>query len=90
MAPKPGPDPVVLRELFGLTPVESRVASIISTGASPEDVAEKIGIAFETVRNHLKAVFAKTGTHRQSELANLLSQLSPLHSAKEAGRESDF
>jgi DNA-binding CsgD family transcriptional regulator len=53
---KPRPDPAVLREVFGLTPVESRVAAIISTGTSPEQVAGEIGISFETVRNHLKAI----------------------------------
>jgi DNA-binding CsgD family transcriptional regulator len=82
LAPKPSPDPAVLRQLFSLTHMESRVASIISTGASPEEAAEEIGIAFETTRNHLKAVFAKTGTHRQSALANLLSQLTPLYSSE--------
>jgi DNA-binding CsgD family transcriptional regulator/PAS domain-containing protein len=82
LAPKLRPDPAVLRQLFGLTPVESRVASIISTGVSPEEAAEEIGIAFETARNHLKAVFAKTSTHRQSELANLLGQLAPLYSTE--------
>jgi DNA-binding CsgD family transcriptional regulator/PAS domain-containing protein len=72
---KPRPDPAVLREAFGLTPVESRVAAIMSTGASPEHVAEEMRISFETVRNHLKAVYAKTSTHRQGELVALLSQL---------------
>jgi DNA-binding CsgD family transcriptional regulator len=72
---RPGPDPAVLRQLFGLTRMESRVASIISTGASPEEAAENMGISFETARNHLKAVFAKTGTHRQGELVALLSRL---------------
>jgi DNA-binding CsgD family transcriptional regulator len=62
--------------------MESKVASIISTGASPEDAAREIGIAFETTRNHLKGVFAKTGAHRQSELANLLSQVRPVYSVE--------
>jgi|SRR5581483_6864788 len=75
LAPKLGPDPALLRQLFGLTRVESRVASIISTGASLEQAAERMGISFETARNHLKAVFAKTGTHRQGELVALLSRL---------------
>jgi DNA-binding CsgD family transcriptional regulator len=80
LAPKIRPDPAVLRQLFGLTPTESKVASIISTGASPEEAAEELGVAIVTARNHLKSIFAKTGTHRQSELANLLSQLAPLYS----------
>jgi DNA-binding CsgD family transcriptional regulator len=69
------PNPVLLAQVFGLTPAESRVASIIASGASPEDAAKEIGIAFETARNHLKRVLAKTGTHRQGELVALLSRV---------------
>lgn len=29
----------------------------------------------ETARNHLKSASSKTGTHRQSELVSLISQL---------------
>jgi DNA-binding CsgD family transcriptional regulator len=72
---KARPDPAVLREVFGLTHMEARVASVISTGASPEQAAGEMGIAVVTARNHLKAVFAKTGTHRQSELVALLAAL---------------
>lgn len=75
LARRPSPSPVLLAQLFGLTPVESRVASIVASGASPEDAAKKMGIALETARNHLKAIFAKTGRHRQSELVALLSNL---------------
>jgi DNA-binding CsgD family transcriptional regulator len=75
LAPKPSPDPILLRQLYGSTHMESKVASIISTGASPEQAAEEMGIAVVTARNHLKAVFAKTGTHRQGELVALLSRL---------------
>lgn len=73
---KPGPHPRLLSSLFGLTAAEARLASAISAGASPEVAANRFGIARETARNQLKAVFAKTETHRQSELVVLLSQLS--------------
>jgi DNA-binding CsgD family transcriptional regulator/PAS domain-containing protein len=76
LVPKARPDPAVLREIFGLTHMEAKVASVISTGASPEQAAVEMGIAVVTARNHLKAVFAKTGTHRQSELVALLAALS--------------
>jgi DNA-binding CsgD family transcriptional regulator len=64
-----------LAEVFGLTPAEGRLASIIAEGASPEQAAERLGVARETARNQLKAVFAKTRTHRQSELVALLAKL---------------
>jgi DNA-binding CsgD family transcriptional regulator len=65
----------VVAETFGLTPAETRVASIMAAGISIERAADQLGLSRETVRNHLKAVFAKTATHRQSELVALLSRL---------------
>jgi DNA-binding CsgD family transcriptional regulator len=73
--PKPGPSSSLLAKTFGLTPAEARLASIIAEGVSPEKVAEELGIARETARNQLKAIFAKTGTHRQSELVAILARL---------------
>jgi len=72
---KPAPDPSVLAAVFGLTPAEVRLASIIATGANPELAAEQLHVSRETVRNQLKAVFAKTATHRQAELVALLTNL---------------
>ena len=69
------PRPAVLSRVFDLTRAEARVAAIIGAGVSPEHAAERLGIARVTVRNQLKAVFAKTGTHRQGELVALLSKL---------------
>ena len=69
------PQASVLAETFGLTPADSKLASLIATGISIEHAAEQLGLARATVRNQLKAVFAKTATHRQSELVALLSRL---------------
>jgi DNA-binding CsgD family transcriptional regulator len=72
---KPAPNPSVLAAVFGLTPAEVRLASIMATGANPELAAEQLHISRETVRNQLKALFAKTATHRQAELVALLTSL---------------
>jgi DNA-binding CsgD family transcriptional regulator/PAS domain-containing protein len=65
---KPRPKAALVSKAFGLTPAESRLASIIAEGLNPERAAEELGISRVTARNQLKAIFAKTGTHRQSEL----------------------
>lgn len=65
----------VLARAFGLSPAEARLGTLIATGISPARAAEELGLARETVRNELKAVFLKTDTHRQSELVALLSKL---------------
>jgi DNA-binding CsgD family transcriptional regulator len=72
---KAAPRPDVLAHAFGLTPAEAKLAAIIARGESPEQAAEQLGIARETARNQLKSVFAKTDTHRQTELVALLSQI---------------
>jgi DNA-binding CsgD family transcriptional regulator len=64
-----------LVKAFGLTPAEARLAALIAEGRSPGEAAEKLGVAYATVRNQLKAVFAKTDTRRQSELVALLARL---------------
>jgi DNA-binding CsgD family transcriptional regulator len=69
------PKAALLTRVFGLTPAEGRLATIIAEGLSPEGAAEKLGISKATARNQLLAVFAKTSTHRQSELTALLSRL---------------
>jgi DNA-binding CsgD family transcriptional regulator len=70
-----GMQPAMLARVFRLTPAEARLAAIIAEGFSPEGAAEKLGISTITARNQLKAIFAKTDTHRQGELIALLSRL---------------
>ena len=48
----------LLRQLFNVTAAEARLASLIASGVSPEQAAETIGVARETVRNQLKSIFA--------------------------------
>jgi DNA-binding CsgD family transcriptional regulator len=75
LEPRPGLNAAILTRAFGLTPAEARLASITAEGLSPERAAEALGISRLTARNQLKAIFAKTDTHRQSELVALLSLL---------------
>jgi DNA-binding CsgD family transcriptional regulator len=60
---------------FGLTLAEARVALCMATGASVPDTARRLRIARSTVRTHLREVFAKTGTRRQSALARLIASV---------------
>ena len=65
-----------LRELFGLTAAETKVALGLLTGSGPREIAEEIGVSFNTVRTHLARVLAKTGTRRQGELIRVLMRAS--------------
>jgi DNA-binding CsgD family transcriptional regulator len=70
------PDSATIAQAFGLSPAETRLASLIARGLSPRQAAEELGVAYETARARLKAVLVKTGTHRQSELVALLARVS--------------
>jgi DNA-binding CsgD family transcriptional regulator len=73
LARRPPPDAKVLASLFNLTTAEARIARGISQGQAVGTIAEALGVSRQTVRSHLKAVFAKTGARRQVELAVLLA-----------------
>ncbi len=75
LGPKPGPPAAILARTFRLTPAEAKLACVIARGASPGIVARELKISKETARDQLKSVFAKTGTHRQSELVALILQV---------------
>jgi DNA-binding CsgD family transcriptional regulator/PAS domain-containing protein len=66
-----------LRSLFGLTRMEAAVAKDIGAGLSPPRIAANRGLRVSTVRSHLAALAAKTGLHRQSEIAALVASLTP-------------
>ena len=65
--------PNLLRELYGLTTSESRLAAELLKGNSMEEAAAALEISVLTARSHLKKIFAKTGTNRQSQLLWLLA-----------------
>lgn len=65
----------LLKLLFGLSEREAQMCELLSLGHTVKDAANQLSIAFETARSHLKAVFEKTGTHRQSELISLFNRL---------------
>ena len=75
LGPRPGPPATILAKTFRLTPSEAKLACIIARGAPPDIAARELKISRETARNQLKSVFAKTDTHRQSELVALLLQV---------------
>lgn len=62
----------VFESMFELTSAQARVAVLLMQGNSAEQCAQSLGCSLSTVRSHLKRVFEKTGTTRQSELVKLL------------------
>jgi DNA-binding CsgD family transcriptional regulator/PAS domain-containing protein len=75
LAPKPPLSTSLLAGAFGLSPAEARLAAIMAGGIDLQTAAQELGVARDTARNQLKAIFVKTGAHRQSELVELLTKL---------------
>lgn len=48
-------------ELFGLTPMETRVFELIAAGSTTDDAARTLGVAASTLRTHVLHLFDKTG-----------------------------
>jgi DNA-binding CsgD family transcriptional regulator len=61
-----------LMQRYRLTPAEAALAIELMQGHDVSTAAERLRITFETARTHLRRVFQKTATHRQSELVRLL------------------
>ena len=65
-------DPAAIRDLFQLTRMEAKLATALASGGSLTEAADQLGIAHNTARAHLRAIFAKPGARRQSQLVHLL------------------
>jgi DNA-binding CsgD family transcriptional regulator len=56
---------------FSVTLGELRVLKLLFSGRSIEEISGMLKLSRNTVRTHVKALFAKTGTTRQAELLRL-------------------
>lgn len=72
---QPLPTAALLKQVFGLTSAEARIAVELTSGLSLSEAAETCGITRETAKTHLKAIFFKTDTNRQSALVGLIRSI---------------
>lgn len=66
------PSPGALIQLFGLTPAEAELGVLLAQGHDLDDASQALGVAKNTARAQLRAIFAKTGVTRQSALVRLM------------------
>jgi len=64
--------PHALQGLFGLTEAEAHVCVRLAEGLTPHMICETTGISYNTVRAHLRSVFAKCEVESQAELMRLI------------------
>jgi DNA-binding CsgD family transcriptional regulator len=72
--PAPGDVAVPASAADGLTQREREVALLVADGLRSREVAERLGIASQTVKSHLKTIFDKLGVRNRVELARRLEQ----------------
>jgi len=65
----------LLQSLFDLTGRELQVVRLLADGHSIDSLAASMDISPNTARTHMRAIFAKTRTSRQSELMQLSAGL---------------
>lgn len=71
------PDLAGLLVGLGLTPTQARVALSIGVGHGVREAAETLSIGDETVRSHLKAIFARLRLSKQADLVRFVSRIAP-------------
>lgn len=74
-------DRTAIADVFRLTLREAEIAALLGEGRNLSEIATELGLAIGTVRNHLKRVFDKTGTHSQAALVALVSRFARLREA---------
>jgi DNA-binding CsgD family transcriptional regulator len=62
-------------DAYGLTQAEARVALAASSGGTIPEIASQLALSQNTIKTHLRKVFAKTATNRQTELVRLMSSI---------------
>jgi DNA-binding CsgD family transcriptional regulator len=62
----------ILYALYGLSPTQCRLVGLLAQGCEVAAASEVLRMTVATARFHLKNIFRKTGTARQSELVRLV------------------
>ena len=63
--------------LYGLTPAEAEVCTLMLHGGTAEEIAEMRDTAPVTVKNQIAAILQKTGTNRRADLIRLVLRVLP-------------
>lgn len=63
-----------LQMAFGLSLAETKLCEMLVNGVSLSESAHRLAVSDGTVRQRIKMIFNKTGTHRQGELVAFLAR----------------
>jgi DNA-binding CsgD family transcriptional regulator len=63
----------LLMRAWSLTAREREVAQLVIDGLTSDDIAQALFISVHTVRDHIKAIFGKTGVSRRQDLVSAIT-----------------
>jgi DNA-binding CsgD family transcriptional regulator len=58
----------LIADLYGLTDRERRVTELVARGYPTSEIADRLHLSVYTVQDHLKSIFAKSGTASRGDL----------------------
>ena len=69
-----------------LSPRERQIVTLLANGCSNQEIANRLGLRLQTVKNHLSRIYRKLGVPNRVQLAVLVVQKESLEGTGEAGR----
>jgi DNA-binding CsgD family transcriptional regulator len=64
----------VIMAAYGLTAREQAISRLVCQGLLTRRISERLHLTIDTVQDHLKSVYARTGVHSRGELVALVFQ----------------
>lgn len=64
-----------MKECFALSSREAEVMELVARGQTATAIAESLFISENTVRTHLKRIYAKLGVHRKREMLAIIENI---------------
>jgi DNA-binding CsgD family transcriptional regulator len=68
----PRPRAHILHSLYGLSPLQVKLADLLLSGSSVKEAARNLRVTESSARFHLKVIYRKAGVSSQVELVRLL------------------
>jgi DNA-binding NarL/FixJ family response regulator len=62
----------VMMAAYGLTTREQQVAGCVCRGLSTREITTRLHLTADTVQDHLKSIYERTGVHTRGELVALI------------------
>jgi DNA-binding CsgD family transcriptional regulator len=67
-AARPAEMAPLMADAYGFTDGERRVTELVAQGLSTRQIADRLRVSSYTVQDHLKSIFAKSGTGSRGDL----------------------